>query len=69
MLMYLNGAYLDSAAARGSEVFLTGTTTDVMPVVRLDGRPVGTGRPGPVARQLHARLRERMGRRAAAPAT
>jgi D-alanine transaminase len=43
-----------------SEVFLTGTTTDVMPVVRLDGRPVGDGRPGPVARQLHERLRERM---------
>jgi D-alanine transaminase len=46
--------------AAASEVFLTGTTTDVMPVVRLDGRPVGDGRPGPVARQLHERLRERM---------
>jgi D-alanine transaminase len=43
-----------------SELFLTGTTTDVMPVVRLDGRQVGDGRPGPVARQLHERLRERM---------
>ncbi|HEU5261492.1 MAG TPA: aminotransferase class IV [Gemmatimonadales bacterium] len=46
--------------SRGSEVFLTGTTTDVMPVARLDGRPVGAGRPGPVARQLHAKLRGRM---------
>jgi D-alanine transaminase len=52
--------------ARASEVFLTGTTTDVMPVVRLDGRPVGTGRPGPVARQLYAMLRERMERGAEA---
>jgi D-alanine transaminase len=43
-----------------SEVFLTGTTTDVMAVVRLDGRPVRDSRPGPVARQLHERLRERM---------
>ncbi|NPV71154.1 MAG: D-amino-acid transaminase [Firmicutes bacterium] len=30
-------------------VFLTGTTTEVMPVVSIDGRPVGDGRPGPVA--------------------
>jgi len=43
-----------------SELLLTGTTTDVMPVVRLDVRPVGDGRPGPVARQLHEGLREQM---------
>lgn len=48
--------------SRASELFVTGTTTDVMPVVRLDGRPVVAGQPGPVARQLHARLRERMDR-------
>ncbi len=34
------------------EVFLTGTTTAVLPVVRVDGQPVGDGRPGPVARAL-----------------
>ena len=34
------------------EVFLTGTTTGVLPVVRVDGRPVGDGRPGPVAKAL-----------------
>ena len=45
---------------RSSEVFVTGTTTDVMPVVRLDGRPVGAGRPGAVARRLQAGLRARM---------
>jgi branched-subunit amino acid aminotransferase/4-amino-4-deoxychorismate lyase len=41
-------------------VFFTGTTTDVMPVVRIDGRAVGTGHPGPVARQLQDKLRERL---------
>jgi D-alanine transaminase len=46
--------------SRAAEVFLTGTTTDVMPVVRLDGKPVGTGQPGPVALQLHAKLREQL---------
>jgi D-alanine transaminase len=44
-----------------SELFLTGTTTDVTPVVRVDARPVGTGSPGPVARLLLDRLLERMG--------
>jgi D-alanine transaminase len=28
------------------EMFITGTTTEVVPVVRLDGNPVGTGKPG-----------------------
>ncbi|HSM35337.1 MAG TPA: aminotransferase class IV [Longimicrobiales bacterium] len=37
-----------------SELFLTGTTTEVMPVTRVDGAPVGDGRPGPVARALQA---------------
>jgi D-alanine transaminase len=43
------------------EVFLTGTTADVMPVVKIDGRPVGAGRPGPMARRLGAMLAERIG--------
>lgn len=34
------------------EVFLTGTTTGVLPVVKIDGRTVGEGRPGPVTRAL-----------------
>jgi D-alanine transaminase len=43
------------------EVFLTGTTADVMPVVTIDGLPVGAGRPGPMARRLGAMLAERIG--------
>jgi branched-subunit amino acid aminotransferase/4-amino-4-deoxychorismate lyase len=41
-------------------LFLTGTTTDVLPIVRLDGQPVGDGRPGAVAQQLHAALSQRL---------
>lgn len=37
---------------RADEVFLAGTTTEALGVVRLDGRPVGTGVPGPVTRRL-----------------
>lgn len=46
------------------EIFLTGTITTIKSVVRLDGRPVGTGRPGPVARdaldRYAAYVRERV---------
>jgi len=45
---------------RLSELFLTGTTSDVMPIVQLDGAVVGSGRPGPVATQLHAALAQRL---------
>ena len=35
------------------EVFFTGTTTEVKPMVEVDGRPVGSGKVGPVARELY----------------
>ena len=41
-----------------SELFLTGTTTDVMPVVKLDDKPVGKGRPGDLTRKLQRVLAE-----------
>lgn len=39
------------------EVLLTGTTIEVLPVVAIDGTPIGGGRPGPVARRLQAAFR------------
>jgi D-alanine transaminase len=41
-----------------SELFLTGTTADVMPVVRLDEKPVGNGKPGELTRRLQRVLSE-----------
>ena len=43
---------------RLSELFLTGTTTDVMPVVKLDDKPVGKGKPGELTRKLQRILAE-----------
>jgi branched-chain amino acid aminotransferase len=34
------------------ECFLTGTAAEVVPVVRVDSRPIGNGKPGPVTREL-----------------
>lgn len=43
------------------EVFLTGTVTEVLPITRIDGKPVGEGAVGPVARRLYGDLRKRIG--------
>ena len=39
------------------ELFVTGTTLEVMPVASVDGRPIAGGRPGPVATRLLAEYR------------
>jgi branched-chain amino acid aminotransferase len=38
------------------ECFLTGTAAELIPVVECDGRTIGTGRPGPVFRDLLERF-------------
>ncbi len=40
------------------ECFVTGTAAEVLPVVRVDGRPINGGTPGPAARALIGRFRE-----------
>jgi branched-chain amino acid aminotransferase len=37
---------------RATEVLVTSTAGGIMPVTALDGRPVGTGVPGPLTRRL-----------------
>jgi D-alanine transaminase len=48
------------AFRRANEVFLVGTLSDVMPIVKVDGKPVGDGKPGPVSLRLFKALRERL---------
>lgn len=42
------------------ELFVSGTTTDVTPIIEVDGRRIGTGVPGPVSRALYAGLQSRL---------
>lgn len=42
------------------EVFLTGTGAEVIPVVKLDGREIGNGKPGPVFAKVLAAFRRRV---------
>ncbi|MCX8038927.1 MAG: aminotransferase class IV, partial [Candidatus Sumerlaeia bacterium] len=41
------------------ELFLTGTAAEVVPVVNVDKRPIGTGKPGPVTKRLIQKFRAR----------
>ncbi len=41
-------------ALAADEALLTSTTAPLLPVVTIDGRPVGTARPGPIAARLAA---------------
>jgi branched-chain amino acid aminotransferase len=43
------------------ECFLTGTAAEIVPVVEVDGRRIGDGRPGPVTRGLTRAFRAHVG--------
>jgi branched-chain amino acid aminotransferase len=40
------------------EVFLTGTAAEIVPVVKIDGRVIGKGSPGPVTKKLQSAFRQ-----------
>ena len=44
------------------ECFLTGTAAEIVPVVSIDGRDIGKGRPGPVTLRLLELFREQTSR-------
>lgn len=40
------------------ECFLTGTAAELIPVIKADGRSIGTGKPGPITKKMINRFRE-----------
>jgi D-alanine transaminase len=49
---------------RADEIFLTGTTVEVLPVIRVDGKavgPSGSGKPGPVTQKLQTAFQRFIG--------
>ncbi|MBR0567344.1 D-amino acid aminotransferase [Azoarcus sp. L1K30] len=45
---------LEDEVRHADELWMSSSTKEVLPITRLDDKPVGTGRPGPVGRQMHA---------------
>ena len=54
--------------ADADEVFLSATSFNVVPVTRVDGKPVGDGRVGPVTKALHTQCLRGVEAATAAPA-
>ena len=42
----------------GDEVFVTGTAAEVAPVTKIDGRIIGSGKPGQITKELMVAFRE-----------
>jgi D-alanine transaminase len=47
----------EAEVAGADEVFLAGTTTDVMPIVRVNDAVIGSGQPGPITTRLAREFR------------
>lgn len=57
-LPFVERVLVPSDVHRADEAFLTSSLREVVPVVRLDGAPIGAGAPGPVTLALMAAYRE-----------
>jgi len=44
--------------AHAGEIWLTSSTRELVPVIELDGKPVGDGRPGPLWQRLYRRFQD-----------
>jgi branched-chain amino acid aminotransferase len=51
-----------SELSKADEAFLTSSTIEIMPLTRLDSKPIGSGKPGPLTRQLMSSYRELVAR-------
>lgn len=47
----------ESELRKCSELFLTGTTAEVLPIIAVDELSIGEGKPGPIAKQLWEELK------------
>jgi branched-chain amino acid aminotransferase len=50
----------DEGLFHADEAFLTSTTREIVPIVRVDGRAIGSGSPGPVTQRLLDTFRQRV---------
>ena len=51
-------AFTVEEAFGASEAFITSASGGVIPVVKIDGHPIGAGKPGPMGARIHALYRE-----------
>ena len=56
----LEGVVRDADLFGADECFLTSSTQEIIPVAQVDDAIIGSGRPGPVTKRLHAEYRRRV---------
>jgi D-alanine transaminase len=49
---------LEAEVRAADEIWMSSSTKEVLPITRLDGRQVGTGRPGPLFARMYARYQD-----------
>lgn len=52
------GLYKPDTLLEAEEAFLTNSGFELMPLTRIDGNPIGSGKPGSITRQLHQAFKE-----------
>lgn len=50
---YSESSIMSENLYKASEAFITNSVAEIIPVVKVDGRTIGDGNPGPVTRSLH----------------
>lgn len=58
---YQEETFLVSELLEADEVFIASTTSEVMPVIQIDGQVIGKGKPGAVTERLQVLFNERKG--------
>ncbi|HUI61123.1 MAG TPA: aminotransferase class IV, partial [Steroidobacteraceae bacterium] len=53
---YRSTAVSEAQLRSAEEVWISAATREVQPVTLIDGRPVGSGKPGPLWHRVHAEL-------------
>ena len=61
-LSVLEKAFPLEFALGADEAFLSGTTTEIMPIVTIDGKPVGGGKVGPITQKIQKSYKEMIAR-------
>ena len=56
------GRYAPKTLQQAEECFLTNTTMEIMPVREVDGKPIGSGRPGPMTLTLRTHFQSNLAR-------